>query len=226
MKKIQMLLVLLMLATVMAACGKDESNDKVNINIVDKPANESDQGDYDEEEYYQDDTDSDSEEDWDYDNGNDEYDEYDEENPDDENVDDEYFDDGALIRLELGDGHVYEYFEEDIPWTEAREACINMGGHLLTITDQEEADIIYEYFYDTKAWIGAYKFGDCWYWVTHEDWGFTNWDNNEPSNSKGAEWCVHLWTDMRWNDLADEDVKNVVQGYICEFDEYVDHGDY
>ena len=67
MKKIQMLLVLLMLATVMAACGKDESNDKVNINIVDKPANESDQGDYDEEEYYQDDTNSDSEEDWDYD---------------------------------------------------------------------------------------------------------------------------------------------------------------
>ena len=62
--------------------------------------------------------------------------------------------------------------------------------------------------------------------IAHEDWGFTNWDNNEPSNSKGVEWCVHLWTDMRWNDLSEEDVKNKVAGYICEFDEYVDHGDY
>ena len=203
MKKIRFVFLMLLIVSVMTACGKDDK-EKVKINIVDKP-------DYDIEL---------DDEDWDT--------EYDGKDFDDESYDADYddSDESTSNRVERDNGHVYEYFDEDITWTEAREACIDMGGHLLTIVDQEEADFIYDNFYDKKAWIGAYKFGEVWYWVTHEDWGFTNWDNNEPSNSKGAEWCVHLWTDMRWNDLADEDVKNVVSGYICEFDDYTDHGDY
>ena len=225
MKKILKVFIVLLVMVVMTACGKSESksNGKTDINIVEKPKDDSEREDLDRDDYDDGQTGEDNlndtgdrnEDDWEEDgedNINDVYDEDD-------------WDAGEVTRIEVN-GHVYEYFEEDLTWTEAREACIEKGGHLVTITNQEEADLLYEFFYDKKAWIGAYKFGGTWYWVTHEDWGFTNWDNNEPSNSKGVEWCVHLWTDMRWNDLSEEDVKNKVAGYICEFDEYVDHGDY
>lgn len=232
MKKILILFMLVITLSIITACGKDEGIKE--INIVDAPVQNTDVDDiYDDSDFddlYQDDYDQD-----DYDqeyDGSDDYDIGDEDyddsgyvgsEPDDFDLD---YDENGRINWLQYNGHTYRYFDEDITWTEARERCIDEGGHLVTLTDEDEADLIYEYFYDRKAWIGAYKFGDVWYWVTHEDWGYTDWDYGEPSNSKGAEWCVHLWTDMRWNDLSDEDVKNVVEGFICEYDEYVDHGDY
>ena len=51
---------------------------------------------------------------------------------------------------------------------------------------------------------------------------YTNWDANEPSNSRGEEWFAHFWKEMTWNDVAYDDPKNSQFGYICEYDDLQD----
>lgn len=41
-------------------------------------------------------------------------------------------------------GHYYKVFNESLTWYEAENACETMGGHLVTITSQEEQDFVFE----------------------------------------------------------------------------------
>ncbi len=130
-------------------------------------------------------------------------------------------------------GHSYEFVAEDMTWPEAREACIKRGGHLVTVTSQEEQEYLKSMFLningsDVGGWLGAYSDGayggekNDWRWVTGEQWFYTNWDANEPSNSRGEEWFAHFWKEMTWNDVAYDDPKNSQFGYICEYDDFQD----
>ena len=130
-------------------------------------------------------------------------------------------------------GHSYEFVAEDMTWPEAREACIKRGGHLVTVTSQEEQEYLKSMFLningsDVGGWLGAYSDGayggekNDWRWVTGEQWVYTNWDANEPSNSRGEEWFAHFWKEMTWNDVAYDDPKNSQFGYICEYDDLQD----
>ena len=120
-------------------------------------------------------------------------------------------------------GHRYEYYPNaDIKWTEARSMAQSMGGHLVTITSAEEQSFIESTFPNTTGWIGAY--GDNgWSWVTGETFGgYTHWKSGEPNDQGGIEWCGHLWTDMTWNDLDNEDISGYQKGFYVEYDEYGD----
>lgn len=119
------------------------------------------------------------------------------------------------------DGHKYEIFRETLTWEEAKAACEAKGGHLATITSQEEQKLIESLnTQNSKLWIGGYKnSAGEWCWVTGEPWEYENWGDGEPNNSSNVvagESCVAMWPE-KWNDLANSNVYEQ-SGYICEWE--------
>lgn len=119
------------------------------------------------------------------------------------------------------DGHKYEIFRETLTWEEAKAACEAKGGHLATITSQEEQKLIESLnTQNSKLWIGGYKnSAGEWCWVTGEPWEYQNWGDGEPNNSSNVvadESCVAVWP-VKWNDLANSNTYEQ-SGYICEWE--------
>lgn len=119
------------------------------------------------------------------------------------------------------DRHKYEIFRETLTWEEAKAACEAKGGHLATITSQEEQKMIESLnTQNSKLWIGGYKnSAGQWCWVTGELWKYQNWGDGEPNNSSNVvadENCVAVWP-SKWNDLANSNTYEQ-SGYVCEWE--------
>lgn len=119
------------------------------------------------------------------------------------------------------DGHKYEIFHDTLTWEEAKAACEAKGGHLATITSQEEQKMIESLnTQSSKLWIGGCKnSAGEWCWVTGEPWEYQNWGDGEPNNSSNVvadESCVAVWP-VKWNDLANSNTYEQ-SGYICEWE--------
>jgi hypothetical protein len=109
-------------------------------------------------------------------------------------------------------GHSYYRSTSSMTWTNARTACANMGGHLVTITSAAENTFVFNTW--PSGWIG---FTDevvegQWRWVTGEPVTYTNWNGGEPNNSNNEDYAQFV-TGGRWNDLP-----NVSLPYVLEFD--------
>ena len=85
-------------------------------------------------------------------------------------------------------GHrYYLYSDKDFNWKEAKAYCESLGGHLVTITDENEQTIV-ENLLKNGASKGNYRPGgynnnySSWQWVTGEKFDFTNWYSGEPNN--------------------------------------------
>ena len=127
-------------------------------------------------------------------------------------------------------------------WEEAKTYCENLGGHLATITSEEEQKAIeslLESGTKKQYWIGMKRVGDKMQWITNEPYVYKNWDNGEPNanNKRGfKEEYVHIYNApnpavygskrFKWNDMYNDNtfpneetffcIDNV--GLICEFD--------
>ena len=117
--------------------------------------------------------------------------------------------------------HSYGIFHDTLTWEEAKAACEAKGGHLATITSQEEQKIIESLnTQNSKLWIGGYKnSAGQWCWVTGEPWEYQNWGDGEPNDSSNVvadESCVAVWP-VKWNDLANSNTYEQ-SGYICEWE--------
>ena len=109
-------------------------------------------------------------------------------------------------------GHSYYRSNGSMTWTSARQACINMGGHLVTITSAAENNFVFNTW--PSGWIG---FTDeavegQWRWVTGESVTYTNWNGGEPNNANNEDYAQFV-NGGRWNDLP-----NVSLPYVLEFD--------
>ncbi len=105
--------------------------------------------------------------------------------------------------------HYYCLFELDAigDWDSAREYCEELGGHLATITSQEENSFLYEYIRECgyeSAYFGLTRGEEgTWCWCTGELVDYTNWANGEPNNESGDEdygMFYYKYTDGKWND--------------------------
>ncbi len=99
-------------------------------------------------------------------------------------------------KLQYYNGHTYALIDERMSWDDAIAFCEKTGGHLVTITSQEEnAFLMDKAFYTTDnatyypsgAWIG---FSDAeeegnWKWVTGEAVTYTNWVEPCPEDTDG-----------------------------------------
>lgn len=130
----------------------------------------------------------------------------------------------------------YELVTADISWTDANEAAIAKGGHLITITSEDEnkqAAELAEAAGIEYVWIGGYTseknnsvYG---HWVTGENFSYSKWFDGEPSRNDldgEPEFYLMLWhvgDDWTWNDQRNDPV-NLLDyfkgktGYIIEYE--------
>ncbi len=133
----------------------------------------------------------------------------------------------------------YEIFAADLSWTEANNEALSRGGHLVTITTQEEMDLMVEMAEKAGLkyiWIGGYTsvrgsdiFG---HWITGEPFEYTAWYPGEPSRNDldgTPEFYLMLWKvgeEWSWNDQREDVVNDPALpyfkgniGYICEYED-------
>lgn len=110
-------------------------------------------------------------------------------------------------------GHSYYRSTGLMTWTNARTACSNMGGHLVTVTTSAENTFIYGLW--PSGWIGLTDevTEGTWKWVTGEAYSYTSWNGGEPNNS-GNEDYIQFVGAGKWNDLNNTSSLP----YVLEFD--------
>lgn len=142
-----------------------------------------------------------------------------------------------------GNGHFYELVSEQATWIEARAMAVAAGGHLATITSEEENRFVFELMNQDPNWrldgarrpflggmqataaSGDYSINVSeqpkWRWVTDEPWSFAEWSQGEPNNFLW-EPVIHYgftsWT-FQWNNIS---ALNKGTGYVIEYDEFFD----
>jgi len=124
-------------------------------------------------------------------------------------------------------GHKYVFYVSDLNWDEAKEYCENMGGHLATITSQEEQNalnVAYNLIYKTNnIWflfqIGASDVNQegVWEWITGEPFNYTNFMDGQP-NYTTIENYLSMGT--QWNDIGLDItlLPKTVYGFILEIE--------
>jgi hypothetical protein len=149
-----------------------------------------------------------------------------------------------------GNGHHYKavHVPEGISWTAASNAAAKAGGYLATITSSNENNFVFSLIEDPKfwekspgtsmhgPWLGGFRSGNSFEWVTGEEFTYTNWAGSNPNGTWAgiAEDKIHyLYTDKdnyfpTWNDNRDDPslwgeicgtlFDTVVTGYIIEYE--------
>ena len=132
----------------------------------------------------------------------------------------------------------YEVVKADISWTQANEAAMQKGGHLVTITSQAEMDKCCQ-LAESKGlvfcWMGGYTSRNGYsnvfaHWVTGEPFNYTKWYKGEPSRDDRdgtPEMYLMLWNiddEWSWNDQRDNPIPEFdyfhnQTGYIIEYED-------
>jgi hypothetical protein len=114
-------------------------------------------------------------------------------------------------------GHSYYRSTGSMTWTAARQACLNMGGHLVTVTTAAENTFIFNLW--PNGWIGLTDEAveGQWRWVTGETFSWANWNGGEPNNSNNEDY-IQFVGGGKWNDLP-----NTSLPYVLEFEYIVDY---
>jgi hypothetical protein len=114
-------------------------------------------------------------------------------------------------------GHSYYRSTGSMTWTDARQACINMGGHLVTSTTLAENNFLFGLW--PNGWIGLTDevVEGQWRWVTGEPFSWANWNGGEPNNSNNEDY-IQFVGGGKWNDLP-----NTSLPYVLEFEYIVDY---
>lgn len=130
--------------------------------------------------------------------------------------------------------HSYEVIKADVSWTQAQQAAIAKGGHLVVINDTEEFNkIIYEAELAgiTRVWIGCHRINGIETWEADNSGYAIPWAKGEPTyvdvNDQVSEDYVMLWNNNGWacNDNRDDPCKDYpafysgTMGYVIEYGE-------
>ena len=85
----------------------------------------------------------------------------------------------------------YIYFSATaLPWAQARQACLNVGGDLLVIKDTADNNY-FSTIFPSSSWIGLYQDtaspmysepSGGWFWVDATPLTFSNWGPGEPNH--------------------------------------------
>ena len=124
-------------------------------------------------------------------------------------------------------GHIYRVFDRHEPsWLAAEAYCESLGGHLATISSQEENDFLYQLIIEagyTSAYFGLTDRNrdGMWTWVTGEPVVYTNWHMGEPNSmDEDCGMFYYQFADGTWND-GDFGMGRTLAGgtaFICEWD--------
>lgn len=144
-----------------------------------------------------------------------------------------------VLQVEELNGHKYKLYDQSMTWDQAKYFCETLGGHLVTISSQEEQIVIEELLtrgLRNSYWIGAEMDANGLYtkWITGEGIYYTNYYDNQPDNcgyqedvlqvyknNNGSGTCFGYWNDLNRNgtcyDQAFFGIQNI--GFICEWED-------
>ena len=135
-----------------------------------------------------------------------------------------YVDDDNVLHSD--NGHGYKLVEmEGGDWDRAQNYCKKSGGHIATLTSQEENDAVYGYLRmigAKNAYFGLTDAGEegTWKWVTGEEFSYSNWASGEPNGENEKEdyaMFYEKYEDGKWND---GDFIGDSVPVLCEWDDY------
>ncbi|MCD7774754.1 MAG: C-type lectin domain-containing protein [Clostridiales bacterium] len=124
-------------------------------------------------------------------------------------------------------GNYYLLYENSFTWDEADRYCKALGGHLATITSQDEQNYIAMLFsQSTKdgCWLGGELTAGSFNWVTNENMTYTNWAIDEPNNylNRNETCMIMLSSTMEWYDFCNNGDQTGIQltqiAFICEWE--------
>lgn len=132
--------------------------------------------------------------------------------------------DGLTDEYEIGKSR-YKLVAGSFDWKMAKEDAEQKGGHLATITSEEEWEAIKNAVNELPRtyWLGGTdeKTEGTWEWITGEVWKFTKWAKDEPNNLGDEDylqtWGPSLDGNREWNDNQFNETRN---GYILEYGYY------
>ena len=132
----------------------------------------------------------------------------------------------------IEDGHLYSVYDYTVSWVYAKELCERMGGHLVTITSQDEQHKIEQLITTGKRdgyWLGGSNYdasdynaiGLPWKWVTSEEFSYSNWNPGEPNgggqNASRAHFAeIRKSYGNKWDDASNTNINN--RGFILEIE--------
>lgn len=135
-------------------------------------------------------------------------------------------------------GHSYKIYDIGMTWDEAKSYCENLGGHLVTITTQDEQDFLSNLIINSSKknlWLGAELINGEFKWITQEPFVYTNWNGGEPNNVFNSQNTIMMYTYSgtnnngyrispgKWNDES-KNGRNwpgytiAETGFVCEWD--------
>ena len=121
-------------------------------------------------------------------------------------------------------GHYYKIYDiNPASYEVAIEYCENLGGHLATIANDDENEILYSYMISCGFLNAYFGYTDRlvegeWKWITDEEISYTNWHSGEPNGQNTKEDYAMFYSrynNSEWND-GDFEYGKVV--FICEWD--------
>ena len=112
----------------------------------------------------------------------------------------------SLGAVEWENGHCYQaVLAPGLSWDDAQAACVARGGHLVTITSEEENAFVFSLVSDDSAfwyvdahnnglgpWLGGYQPDGStepdggWRCVSDESFDYTNWVTGQPDVGGGG----------------------------------------
>lgn len=135
-------------------------------------------------------------------------------------------------------GHTYQLFDLDLTWTEAKEYCESLGGHLITISSSAEQTFLISMIRNNESYdeyaIGLYFDieNDEWKWVDGSPLSYTYWNwykkydetYHMPDNWWGDEYYGHILTstiqyeDWKAHKGMWDDAQDFACPFVCEWD--------
>jgi len=109
----------------------------------------------------------------------------------------------GLTLLGTFGGHEYYYSTAFLGWYAARNTCLAVGGHLVTINSQEEDDFIFGNLAD-DLWTGFNDIAQegTFVWESGEPVTYTGWAASRPDNAGNQDAAMNTWLTIGagWDD--------------------------
>ena len=115
-------------------------------------------------------------------------------------------------------GNTYAFVENEMLWSEAREVCEKLGGHLAYINSEAEQEFITEITKNYYTALGGWdelSEGE-WTWLDGSEMTFTNWRSGEPNNSYPHQ--NHLYINYSGAGKWDDGYDNRMAPFVCEWE--------
>ncbi|MEO6599005.1 MAG: lectin-like protein [Polyangiaceae bacterium] len=110
--------------------------------------------------------------------------------------------------------HAYRLRTDALPFAAAGEACVVLGGHLLTIESAEEQAAVRKLF-ALDFWLGATRVAGGFQWLTGQPVTEpTFWGKGQPDNASGSEDCLAFGKADLWGDVGCD----APRAFVCEFE--------